>query len=126
GVVSLCGFTPLRTDTADKGTGGLARYSRDFPLLPQLSAFMGQESLVPYDFDELIGAIAPRPVYVYAPQLDRDANPAEIHAAVDRARKVYDFYEASDKLQLDEPWDYNRLPATSQDRIIKWMSENMH
>jgi hypothetical protein len=42
GVVSICGFTPMRTDAADKGTGGLARYSVDLPLLPRLGFFIGQ------------------------------------------------------------------------------------
>jgi len=26
---------------------------------------------------------------------------------------------------LDEPWDYNRLPEATQDRIIEWMSKTM-
>ena len=45
--------------------------------------------------------------------------------AVDQAKKVFSLYNASDKLLLDEPWDYNRLPEAAQDRIVKWMSENM-
>ncbi|MBN1972591.1 MAG: alpha/beta fold hydrolase [Sedimentisphaerales bacterium] len=125
GVVSICGFTPMRTDTADTGTGGLARYSVELPLLPRLGFFIGSESKLPYDYNELIAAIAPRPVYVLAPQLDRDANPEDVHAAVDQAKKIYTLYNAADKLILDEPWDYNRLPQVTQDRIIKWMSENM-
>ncbi len=126
GVVTMCGFTPMRTDTADKGTGGLARYSVDLPLLPRLGFFIGNESKLPYDYSELIAAIAPRPVYVLAPQLDRDANPADIHAAVEQAKKVYSLYNATNKLALDEPWDYNRLPEATQDRIIQWMTTNMH
>jgi pimeloyl-ACP methyl ester carboxylesterase len=125
GVVSLCGFTPMRSDSAEKGTGGIARYSHEHPLVPRLGFFIGQEDRIPYDFDELIGAIAPRPVYIFQPQLDRDATPADVHSAIDRAKKVYDFYEADDKLMLDEPWDYNRLPTASQDRIIQWMTDNM-
>jgi pimeloyl-ACP methyl ester carboxylesterase len=125
GVVSICGFTPMRTDTADKGTGGLAHYSVDLPLLPRLGFFIGNESKLPYDYDELIAAIAPRPVYVLAPQLDRDAMPADVEIAVDQARKIYSLYDAADKLALDEPWDYNRLPEATQDRIIQWMSANM-
>jgi pimeloyl-ACP methyl ester carboxylesterase len=57
GVVSICGFTPMRSDTVDRGTGGLARYSVDLPLLPRLGAFVGNESKVPYDYNELIAAI---------------------------------------------------------------------
>jgi pimeloyl-ACP methyl ester carboxylesterase len=125
GVVSICGFTPMRTDTKDKGTGGLARYSIDLPLLPRLGFFIGNESRLPYDYRELIATVAPRPLYVCQPQLDRDANPGDVHTAVDQAKKVFSLYNASDKLVLDEPWDYNRLPEATQDRIIQWMSKNM-
>ena len=126
GVVSLCGFTPMRTDTVDTGTGGLARYSVNLPLLPRLGFFIGNESKLPYDYDELIAAIAPRPVYVLSPLLDREANPVDIHAAVEQARQIYSLNNAEEKLILDEPWDYNRLPEATQDRIIEWMSMNMH
>jgi len=61
GAVSLNGFTPMRTDTADKGTGGIARYFREQDLLPRMGAFAGKEAGLPYDYDELIAAIAPRP-----------------------------------------------------------------
>ncbi|HEY4329753.1 MAG TPA: alpha/beta fold hydrolase [Phycisphaerae bacterium] len=125
GVVAACAFTPMRTDTPDKGTGGIARLYRDHDLLPQLGAYEGHESSIPYDYDDLIAAIAPRPVYLIAPQMDRDATPADVHAAVDRARKIYTLYKADDKLMLDEPWDYNRLPNATQDRAVKWMVDNM-
>jgi pimeloyl-ACP methyl ester carboxylesterase len=125
GVVSICGFTPMRTDTADTGTGGIARYSTTLPLLPRLGFFIGNESKLPYDYNELMATIAPRPVYVVEPTYDRDATPADVHAAVDQAKKVFGLYNASDKLMLDEPLDYNRLPEVTQDRAIKWMTENM-
>jgi hypothetical protein len=48
-----------------------------------------------------------------------------VHHAVDSARKVYALYKADDKLKLDEPWDYNRLSATTQDHILIWMNDNM-
>jgi pimeloyl-ACP methyl ester carboxylesterase len=125
GVVSICGFTPMRLDTADRGDGGIARYSHVHGLLPRLGFFIGEESRIPYDYTELISAIAPRPVFVLQPQLDRDAAPADVHTAVENARKVYSLYNAADKLLLDEPWDYNRLPESTQTRIIDWMQKNM-
>jgi hypothetical protein len=125
GVVSICGFTPMRTDTAVNGTGGLARYSVDLPLLPRLGFFIGHEAQVPYDYNELLATIAPRPVYVLQPKLDRDAAPTDVETAVGQAKKIYSLYHAANQLVEDEPWDYNRLPEASQDRIIKWMSENM-
>jgi pimeloyl-ACP methyl ester carboxylesterase len=125
GVVSICGFTPMRTDTQSTGTGGLARYSVDLPLIPKLGAFIGNESRLPYDYNELIAAIAPRPVYVYAPLLDRDASPPDVRAAVEQAKAIYTLYNAADQLTRDEPWDYNRLPEVSQTRIIEWMRTHM-
>jgi len=126
GVVSICGFTPMRTDTAARGTGGIARYSHEKALIPRLGFFVGHEAQIPYDFDELAAAIAPRPVLVVQPQLDRDATPADVHAAVEQARKVYALYGASGKLALEEPWDYNRLPDKTQNEIIAWMGANLH
>jgi len=125
GVVSVCGFTPMRTDTADRGTGGVARYSHERGLMPRLGFFVGHEAQIPYDFDGLIASIAPRPALVVQPQMDRDATPADVHAAVERASKVYSLYGAASSLGLHEPWDYNRLPDKTQDWIIEWMSQNL-
>jgi dienelactone hydrolase len=125
GVVSLNGFTPMRTDTESKGTGGIARYFREHDLLPRMGAFAGKEARLPYDYDELIAAIAPRPVYVLSPQFDRDATPADVRLAVEQAKKIYRLYNAEDNIKLDEPWDYNRLPQGTQDRVIQWMAEKM-
>jgi pimeloyl-ACP methyl ester carboxylesterase len=125
GVVSISGFTPMRSDTAAQGDGGIARYSHERGLIPRLGFFIGHEPQIPYDFDEVIAAIAPRPVLVVQPQLDRDASPAAVRGAVDRAAKVYTMYGASGKLTLQDPWDYNRLPGQTQDEIVKWMGANL-
>jgi pimeloyl-ACP methyl ester carboxylesterase len=125
GVVSICGFTPMRSDIADRGTGGVGRYSHERDLMPRLGFFLGHEAQIPYDFDELLGMIAPRPVLVVQPLLDRDATPADVKTSVDQAKKVYALYGASSKLELREPWDYNRLPNKSQDAIVSWMGTNM-
>jgi len=125
GVVSICGFTPMRTDTAERGTDGVARYSHERGLMPRLGFFVGHETQIPYDFHEVIAAIAPRPVLGMQPQLDRDANSADVHAAVEQAKKIYSLYGAGDRLGLHEPWDYNRLPDASQDWVVQWMGKNL-
>ena len=121
GVVAIDGFTPMRTDTAATGTGGLARFSFERGLLPRLGYFVGHEAQVPYDFDGLLGLIAPRPVLVVQPQVARDGTPADVHATVLAARRVYALYGAADRLALDEPDDYARLTAATQDRAIQWL-----
>jgi hypothetical protein len=115
----------MRADSADKGTGGISRYVTEHALLPRLGFFIGHESRIPYDFDELLGTIAPRPTLIVQPKLDRDATVADVETSIDQARKVYALYQAGAKLALDEPWDYNRLPENTQDQIIAWMKANL-
>ena len=125
GVVSIAGFTPMRTDTAARGDGGVARYSQERDLIPKLGFFVGHESQIPYDYQDLLGMIAPRPVLVVEPQLDRDATPADVASSVSVAKQVYSLYGAGDKLAISEPWDYNRLPNKTQDDVVRWMTSNL-
>ena len=125
GVVSIAGFTPMRSDAAARGTGGVARYSHESGLIPKLGFFVGREDRIPYDFDDLIAAIAPRPMLVVEPRFDRDATPADVHTAVDQAKRIYGLYGAAEKLAIREPWDYNRLPERTQDEIVKWMGATL-
>jgi pimeloyl-ACP methyl ester carboxylesterase len=125
GIVSIAGFTPMRSDTATGGAGGVARYSRERDLIPKLGFFVGHEAQIPYDYEELLGMIAPRPVLVVQPQLDRDATPADVETAVAQAKRVYSLYGAGDKLAIDEPWDYNRLPNKILDDAVNWMTSTL-
>ena len=125
GIVSICGFTPMRTDSLEKGSGGIARYFEDRGIIPNLGFFSGNLAKIPYDYPELISTIAPRSVYVYSPLYNREATAADVKDAVTQAGKVFSLYNASGKLVLDQPWDYFRLSLEGQDRIVKWMSENM-
>jgi dienelactone hydrolase len=124
GVVAVAGFTPMRTDTAEKGLSGMTRYSHLYGLIPRLGLFAGQESRLPYDFDELIALIAPRPVLIVQPQKDRDADPSDVQAAVKRAQDIYTFRQATDKLALQEPDDYARLTNRTQNEIIEWIKKH--
>ncbi len=126
GVVSVAGFTPMRTDTADKGTGGVARFSQVRDFTPRVGYFIGHETQIPYDYQDVIGLVAPRPVLIVQPTIDREATPADVHAAVASARQVYTLYGAADKLTLQEPEDINRLPNATLQSAIAWMKTNLH
>lgn len=126
GIVSIAGFTPMRTDVAARGDSGVARYSQERDLIPQLGFFIGHESQIPYDYQDLLAMIAPRPVLVVQPLLDRDADPDEVAGAVRQARQVYALYGAKDKLQLLDPWDYNRLPDNTLNDAVSWMKANLN
>ena len=72
-VVAAAGFSPLRLESAESGTEGIRHYSHLHGLIPRLGFFVGYEKRVPFDYDEVLAAIAPRSVLVIAPEFDRYA-----------------------------------------------------
>lgn len=121
-VASVAGFTPMRQDTADKGTEGLRHYSHLHGLLPKLGFFIGRESQLPVDYEELLAAIAPRPVYIVAPALDRYATLADVRAAVEHARNAWRKQEKAEALELRTPVDFNRFPMRTQEEVFDWLA----
>jgi len=124
-VVSVCGFTPMRTDTKEKGTSGLTRYSHLYGILPRIGLFDGNESRLPYDYEDIMALIAPRKVLIVQPVMDRDANANDVAEAVRKARSIYSLNNAGDNIELLLPDDYARLTKKTQDNILGWMKNNL-
>src|SRR5690606_35597001 len=57
GAISVAGFTPMRSNTLDRGTEGIKAYSHLHGLLPRLGFFVGNEKHIPYDFHELLACV---------------------------------------------------------------------
>ena len=89
GVASFAGFTPMRSDTLDKPTGGIRRLYDLHALIPRLGLFTDSLQDIPYDYDELLKAIAPRPTLLYTPQGDRDATFADVAACVNASATAW-------------------------------------
>lgn len=121
GVVSVCGFTPMRLDTPGKGTEGIKAYSDLHALLPRLGFFVGNEARIPYDFDEILGSIAPRPVLIIAPVMDKDATLKDVQDCVEQSRKIYQLYGKPGNIQIYSPDDYNRFSKEMQEETVRWM-----
>ncbi|MFM1769638.1 MAG: 4-O-methyl-glucuronoyl methylesterase [Verrucomicrobiota bacterium] len=119
GVVSVGGFTPLRLDTAARGTGGLARHSTWLPLQPRLAAFIGHENRVPYDYHELLALIAPRPALVFHPRLDPHGSPADVRACVDAAQPVYELLNGRGALAFHDLDDYHHFSPETQRAVFQ-------
>jgi pimeloyl-ACP methyl ester carboxylesterase len=113
-VVAIGGIMPMRLNTVEKGTGGIARWSQWLPWQPRLGAFVGNESRLPFDFHEILGMIAPRPVLIVAPQLDYQCVAADLRTGVEAAGKVYALLGGKRFLQLLEPEDYHHLSPAIQ------------
>jgi pimeloyl-ACP methyl ester carboxylesterase len=124
GMISVCGFTPMRTNTPGKTAEGIYEYSHLHGLLPRLGFFAGNESRIPYDFHEILSAIAPRPLLIVAPTWDQYASFSDIGKCIDEVKKVYGLYKAKEKVELFAPDDYNRFSNEIREKMISWMKEN--
>jgi len=119
GVIAVAGFTPMRTDIVDKGTGGIARWSDWLPLLPRLGAFVGHEERMPYDYDEVLALIAPRPVVLVQPTTDYHSTAADIRACLEEAAKVYALHGRPGALRYVEIDDYNRYSRKIAAEVLR-------
>jgi pimeloyl-ACP methyl ester carboxylesterase len=121
GVASVCGFTPMRTDTDAKTTGGVRRLWEWHGLLPRLGLFDGREDEIPCDVDDLLELVAPRACLVYAPLRDREADAEDVRACVERAEHAWDDAGSPDGLTLLMPDDINRLQSPQEDAVLRWL-----
>ncbi|MCC6861899.1 MAG: alpha/beta fold hydrolase, partial [Bryobacterales bacterium] len=120
-VASVCGFDPLRR-SAGKGAEGVEHYSHLHGLMPRLGFFLGHEARLPFDFDEVLALVAPRPVLVVAPTLDRYARIADVRAELAESRKAYRLLGREEALEVDSPVDFNRFPRRLQERVFDWLA----
>ncbi len=97
GVAAVGGFEPMRPSAANFGVPLTARFQRWYPMQPRLAAFIGSEDRIPYDYRELVDAIAPRPVLLFAPKISEKVDAAalgKLFAATKSARhEVLDDYD---------------------------------
>jgi pimeloyl-ACP methyl ester carboxylesterase len=122
GVVSVAGFTPMRTNTLDRGTEGIKTYSHLHGLRPRLGFFVGNESRIPVDFNEIIASIAPRPILIMAPEFDKDAHLQDIKTTIKEAEQVYTLFKKPENIQLQVPWDINRFSPEMRETMYEWLS----
>ena len=109
-VVTSCGFDSF----SDYAGGDLSGWQQDryMPLL-------GGEAGVPFDFDDLLAALAPRTVLVSAPQHDDNFSCASVRRLVDRARGGYAALGAAQHLMAVYPDCGHDFPPEIQDLAIQ-------
>lgn len=122
GAISVAGFTPMRTNTPDRGTEGIKAWSHLHGLMPRLGFFAGEENRIPYDFHEVMACIAPRPLLVIAPLVDKDAHHEDVVKSVDESKKIYDLYNAPVYIEIFSPNDINRLSPEIREKMYEWLN----
>lgn len=95
-VVSSCGWCPLHDYYGGKLDGWTS--PRYMPLIRE--QFGLDPDRVPFDFYEVVAAVAPRPFFSYSPLGDTNFDYRGVRKAIPRAREVYDLFGAGQHLQV--------------------------
>ncbi len=98
-VVTSCGFGSF----AKYMGGDLTGWSHAGYMPRIASAYDCDPALMPFDFTEILGVIAPRAVFVNAPVADSNFDLSGVHDCLNAARPVYELYHASDSLASEHP-----------------------
>ncbi len=122
GVAVVSGFTPWRSKAYPSGISMLCHLHG---LVPKLGLWADDTESVPVDFPEILASIAPRPLMVIAPELDRHTNLSAIKETILSVSKIYSLYGQKENLQFDMPLEINRLTNEMKDEIIWFFKKQL-
>jgi dienelactone hydrolase len=109
-VVSSCGFNAFPFYYK----GNIAGWSHR-GYMPQLSARYGLDlKKVPFDFPELIGALAPRAFFTSSPLHDANFEVEGVRVCIDAARAVFELERATDRLVAIFPDAEHSFPKAAR------------
>jgi len=119
-VVSSCGLDSFRDymggDPAvwQPGAGWCSeRY------MPRLAAYAGRLHDIPFDFHEILAALAPRPVLISAPLHDDNFQWRSVDRVVAAAQRAYDLHGATDRLRVIHPDCDHDFPAAAREEAYR-------
>ena len=121
GVATVAAFSPWRASEAEHPS--ISNYSHLYGFIPRLGAFVDRPQEVPLDFGEILAIIAPKPVFLIAPQLDRHTDLLALKDMLQPVKRLYRTYEFPDRITTLYPADViNRLPRELHDTVGEFFS----
>jgi dienelactone hydrolase len=123
GLALSSAFTPLRNASGD--VEGLKAFSHLYGLIPRLGFFDGEERRIPVDFPEMLTNIAPRPLMVITPELDRHADHENVSHTMEGLQELYQKMRIKNKLEWQSPHAFNHFTSAQQQEMIKWLEQQV-
>jgi hypothetical protein len=120
-VVSSCGFNSF----ARYRHGKLADWSHQGYMPRIASEFGNSAAKVPFDFTELLGALAPRPVFINAPLRDDDFEVEGVRDCVSAAAPVYQLHESPELLEAVYPDAGHDFPPDVRSRAYTFLGRHL-
>jgi acetyl esterase/lipase len=119
--VTSCGFTPFH----DYYGGKLAGWTQDRYMPRVRDTYASDPSRMPFDFYEVLGAIAPRPLFIHAPINDDNFDVEGVRKAVSAAERVYRLLGKPGALVARYPDVGHDFPPESREEVYDWLDAQL-
>jgi dienelactone hydrolase len=115
-VVSSCGLDSF----LDYYGGNIKGWTQP-RYMPRLADYLERVADVPFDFQELIGALAPRHVFLSAPLGDTNFNWQSVDRIARAARPIFKLHDAADRLRVVHPDCAHDFPPEIREEAYRWI-----
>jgi hypothetical protein len=116
-VVTSCGFTSFYKYYNGDLTGWSHR-----GYMPRIASVYGRSpDRMPFDFTEILGAIAPRPLFINAPVKDSNFEISGVHDCVAAAMGVYSLLKATGNLVMVNPDAPHDFPPEARKEAYRFL-----
>jgi dienelactone hydrolase len=119
-VVSSCGFDSY----VDYMDGKIKGWTSE-RYMPRLLRYQGRLQEVPFDFHELLGALAPRAVFVNAPLGDTNFKARSVDEITRAASQIFQLYGVPGKLRVEHPDCGHDFPEEIRQQAYRVLEENL-
>lgn len=117
--VTSCGFTQFPKYM----NGDLTGWTHD-GYMPRIASVYGKDpARMPFDFSEVLAAIAPRAVFVCAPLRDSNFEVSGVNDAIAAAQPVFELLEGKDNLQVVYPDAEHDFPTETRYAAYAYMDD---
>jgi hypothetical protein len=121
-IISSCGWCPFH----DYYGGKLAGWASD-RYMPRLrDRYELNPDKVPFDFYEVVAALAPRDFFSCSPLHDANFDVAGVRKAIPRAREIYALFGAEDHLQVRYPDCEHDFPTPTRFEAYQLLDRVFH
>ncbi len=91
--------------------------------MPRLADYRGRLHEIPFDFHELIAALAPRHVLIIAPLSDENFQSSSVDRVVEAARLVFELYGHAERLQVEHPDCGHDFPDAMREKAYQLLDD---
>jgi pimeloyl-ACP methyl ester carboxylesterase len=120
-VVTSCGFNAFH----DYYKGDLKGWTSD-RYMPWINTFYKNDpDKMPFDFPEVLAAIAPRAVYVAAPLHDSNFEVSGVRKCIAAAQPVFELLGGKDNLVVEYPDCEHDFPDDVRERVYQWLKREL-